>query len=282
MKRIMTIQDISCLGKCSLTVALPIISAFGVEAAVVPTAVLSTHTMFQEGYTFHDLTGEMRPIAEHWSREGFRFDAIYTGYLGSLEQVSLVGEYIDRFGKDGARVIIDPVMADHGQLYKGFTPAFVREMAKLCARADLVVPNITEACFMLDIPYRTDFTEGELKEILKGLADLGPRYVALTGVALQEGRLGVLSYDSVTGEYFHYDREYLSVSFHGTGDIFASTTTGALARGMSVEDALTLAVDYTVESMLKTLAEPNYNTYGVNFEMAIPYLLTRIREIENQ
>ncbi len=249
---------------------------------MVPTAVLSTHTMFQEGYTFHDLTGEMRPIAEHWSREGFRFDAIYTGYLGSLEQVSLVGEYIDRFGKDGARVIIDPVMADHGKLYKGFTPAFVREMAKLCARADLVVPNITEACFMLDIPYRTDFTEDELKEILKGLADLGPRYAALTGVALQEGRLGVLSYDSVTGEYFHYDREYLSVSFHGTGDIFASTTTGALARGMSVEDALTLAVDYTVESMLKTLAEPNYNTYGVNFEMAIPYLLTRIREIENQ
>lgn len=279
MKRIVTIQDISCLGKCSLTVALPIISALGVEAAVVPTAVLSTHTMFKEGYTFCDLTDEMAPIADHWTREGFTFDAVYTGYLGSQRQLALVADYFDRFGKDGL-IVVDPVMADNGKLYTGFSVEFAHEMAKLCGKADLVVPNITEACFMLDIPYRTDFSEAELKEMLVRLTDLGPRYAALTGVSLTEGRLGVLSYDKQTGEYFHYDRPYISVSFHGTGDIFASTTTGALARGMSLEQALTLAVDYTVECMLKTLAEPNYNTYGVNFEQAIPYLITRANEIE--
>ena len=280
MKRIVTIQDISCLGKCSLTVALPIISALGVEAAVVPTAVLSTHTMFREGYTFCDLTDEMAPIADHWTREGFTFDAVYTGYLGSQRQLALVADYFDRFGKEDAVIVVDPVMADNGKLYTGFTTEFAHEMAKLCGKADLVLPNITEACFMLDVPYRTDFSEEELKELLVRLADLGPRYAALTGVSLNAGRLGALSYDKVTGEFFYYDRPYISVSFHGTGDIFASTTTGALARGMSVNKALTLAVDFTVESMLKTLAEPNYNTYGVNFEQAIPYLISRAEEIE--
>lgn len=276
MKRIVTIQDISCLGKCSLTVALPIISAMGVETAVVPTAVLSTHTMFRE-FTFHDLTDEMTPIADHWEREGFAFDAIYTGYLGSFEQLGLVSKFFDRFGGEGTTVVVDPVMADNGKLYAGFTPAFAREMANLVKKADLVIPNLTEACFLLDIPYRTDFTEAELKEILVRLTALGPRYAALTGVALTPGRLGVMSYDREEKNFFHYDREYLSVSFHGTGDIFASTATGGLARGLSVQDALTLAVDFTVESMLKTLAEPNHNTYGVNFEEAIPLLCERLK-----
>ena len=152
MKRIMTLQDISCVGKCSLTVALPIISAAGVEAGVLPTAVLSTHTMFSK-YTFCDLTSEIQPIADTFKELDIDFDAVYTGYLGSFEQLALVEKFIKDFKKEDTVVLIDPVMADNGVLYKGFTEEFAKEMARLTALADLVVPNLTEASFMLGVPY---------------------------------------------------------------------------------------------------------------------------------
>ncbi len=275
MKRIVTIQDISCLGKCSLTVALPIISAMGVEAAVVPTAVLSTHTAFHQGYTFHDLTDEIAPISAHWEREQIQFDGIYTGYLGSIKQIALVSDFFDTFGEN-ATIIIDPVMADYGKLYAGFTPEYVKEMAKLCRKADLIVPNITEACLMLDIPYQPKFDEAGYQDIVKKLAEMGPRYAAITGVILQDGRVGVMSYDKEAGTYFFYDRECLPVNFHGTGDIFASTVTGAIARGKTVNEALSLAVDMTVESISLTMKDPSHNLYGVNFEEAIPYLIEKM------
>ncbi len=277
MKRIVTVQDISCVGKCSLTVALPIISAMGVETSVIPTAVLSTHTMFQRGFTCHDLTGELRPIWEHWQREGITFDAVYTGYLGSFEQLGLMREFFRLFGKEGTHIVVDPVMADHGKLYPAFDMAYAKEMASLCGEATVVVPNITEACLMLGIPYREDFSREEMEDMLRGLTDLGPRYAALTGVVLEKGRVGVMSYDRDTKTFFHYDRECLPVNFHGTGDIFASTLTGAMTRDMTVEEALTLAVDFTVESMMLTMRDPHHNTYGVNFEEAIPMLIDRLR-----
>ena len=152
MKRIVTIQDISCVGKCSLTVALPIISAMGVEAAIIPTAVLSTHTMFK-GFTFRDLTSDIEPIMEHWKNEGFKFDAIYTGYLGSFEQIELMHRLIAEFKGPKTKVIVDPCMADNGKLYPGFTPEFAKAMAGLCAEADIILPNLTEASFMLGEPY---------------------------------------------------------------------------------------------------------------------------------
>jgi len=274
MERIISIQDISALGKCSLTVALPIISAMGVECAVVPTALLSTHTQFKE-FTFCDLTDEMEPIADHWQREGFRFDAIYTGYLGSFRQVDIVKRYFRDFGA-GAKLIVDPAMADNGKLYAGFTPEFPRKMAELLQGADLVLPNLTEACFLLGKEYRQEYDRDYIMDILRGLLDLGAKNAALTGVSFEKGRLGVVSLDGATGDFAEYYTEHLPVSFHGTGDIFSSAAVGALVRGLSVPEALALAADYTVECIRLTLAEENHSWYGVNFEQATPYLLSRL------
>ena len=276
MKRIITIQDISCVGKCSLTVALPIISAAGVEAGVIPTAVLSTHTAFPK-FTFCDLTDEIQKISDTFEELNIDFDAIYTGYLGSFEQLSLVESFIDRFGSR-AKVVIDPVMADHGKLYKGFTPEFAAAMAKLCAKADLIIPNLTEAAFMLGIPYNPDYDEKYIREVLKKLTDLGAKSAALTGISFEEGKIGMYYYDSASNEYYYYCNEYVPAAFHGTGDIYASATVGAMMRGFSVPESLAIAVDFTLLSMKKTLADENHRFYGVNFEEALPYYIKRINE----
>ena len=278
MKRIVTIQDISCVGKCSLTVALPVISAMGVECAVLPTAVLSTHTMFR-GFTFRDLTCDIGPITAHWKREKIGFDAIYTGYLGSFEQLKLVSEFIDGFRTPENLVFIDPVMADDGKLYPGFSPQFVREMAGLCGRADVIVPNLTEAAFLLDRPYRGDgYDEAYIRELLKRLAGLGAKQAVLTGVSFTPGELGVMGYDACRDEFFSYFHRRLDVSFHGTGDIFSSAAVGALMRGFPLEKALALAADYTVDCIECTLNSPGHVWYGVEFERAVPNLLKRLEQ----
>ena len=274
MKRIVSIQDISCVGKCSLTVALPIISAAGVETAILPTAVLSTHTAFTGGFTFHDLTGEIEPISEHWKKEQFKFDAIYTGYLGSFEQIDLVKKFFDDFGGMGTYIVVDPAMADNGCLYKGFTPEFAKAMATVCAKADVILPNLTEACFMLGEEYIAEgYSRDYIESILKRLAALGPRYAVLTGMSFEEGKLGVMCYDKEKDEIFEYYNEHLPVSFHGTGDIYASSFTGALMNGLTVYEALAVAVEYTLECIRVTMNDPDYNWYGVNFEEAIPTYL---------
>ena len=276
MKRIITIQDISCVGKCSLTVALPIISAAGVEAGVVPTAVLSTHTAFPK-FTFCDLTDEIQKISDTFDELNIDFDAIYTGYLGSFEQLKLVGDFIDRFGAK-AEVVIDPVMADHGQLYKGFTLEFAAAMAKLCAKADLIIPNITEASFMLGIPYNPDYDEEYIRDVLKRLTDLGAKKAALTGISFDKDKIGIYYYDSEKDEYYYYANEYVPAAFHGTGDIYASATLGAMMRGFTVPESLSIAVDFTLLSMKKTLEDPNHRFYGVNFEEALPYYIERLNK----
>lgn len=275
MKRIVSIQDISCLGKCSLTVALPIISAMGVECSIVPTAVLSTHTMFQN-FTCKDLTDQIGPIADHWESENIVFDAIYTGYLASKEQIGDVCAFFDTFKTKDNLIVVDPVMADNGKLYPAFGPDFPAEMAKVCAKADLIVPNLTEASLLTGLPYRTEYDEEYIREMLQALAKLGPRYVALTGVSFEKGRLGVMYYDREKNEYGSYFAEHLPASFHGTGDVFASTCVGALMRGLPLGDALALAADYTVECIRLTLASPEAKWYGVEFESAIPYLVGRL------
>ncbi|MBM6664577.1 pyridoxamine kinase [Flavonifractor plautii] len=275
MKRIVSIQDVSCLGKCSLTVALPIISAMGVECSIVPTAVLSTHTMFS-GFTCKDLTDQIEPIAAHWKESGLGFDAVYTGYLASAEQIDYVCAFFDAFRQEGGMVVVDPVMADNGKLYPAFGPDFPAQMARVCAKADLILPNLTEASLLTGLPYRTEQDEGYIKELLQALAALGPRYVALTGVSFEPDKLGVMYYDKVTGQYGSYFTQRLPASFHGTGDIFASTCVGGLTRGLPLGDALALAADYTVESILLTLESPDANWYGVEFERAIPYLVQRM------
>lgn len=276
MKRIVTVQDISCVGKCSLTVALPIISAMGTEAAVLPTAVLSTHTMFK-GFTFCDLTDEIEPIIAHWKKENMDFDAVYTGYLGSARQIALTKDLISKFKGEDTLVLVDPAMADGGRMYTGFEKSFALEMATLCSVADIIVPNLTEASFMLGEEYVAEgYDEEYIKDMLKKLTSLGCKTAVITGVSFEKDKLGVMSYDSESGEYFSYFRERIPESFHGTGDVFASTFLGALMRERSIGDSLKIATDFTVECIKATLGNPQERKYGVNFEEEIPYLVSRM------
>lgn len=289
MKRIITVQDISCVGKCSLTVALPIISAMGVEACVLPTAVLSTHTAFK-GFTFRDLTSDIQPICDHWKQEKIKFDAIYTGYLGSFEQLDLMHKLIADFGGNGTLTIVDPCMADNGKLYPGFTQEFAFAMAKLCGKADVIVPNITEACYMLGkkVPdlENPSYSPDYIKMLLKELAALGAKKVVLKGIEFPlgdkiegadvTGKLGVATYDASSETISWYFHEKMPQSFHGTGDIFASVLTGALMRGHSLFDSCKMAADFVVESIRETLSHENFNWYGVDFEAAFPFLLQRL------
>lgn len=277
MKRILTVQDISCVGRCSLTVALPIISSAGVETGVIPTAVLSTHTAFPK-FTFCDLTDEIEGISKTFTELDLCFDAIYTGYLGSFRQLGLVSELIDCHKTENCKVIIDPAMADNGKLYKGFTPEFAKAMAGLCSKADLVIPNLTEACFMLDIPYREEYDEEYIRDILKKLTQLGAKCAALTGISFDPEKLGSYAYDSESDSYFSYFNDRLPVQYHGTGDIFASATVGALMREHSLESALSVAVDFTLECIKLTMDDENRRTYGVNFEEALPYYIERLKK----
>lgn len=272
MKRIVSIQDISCLGKCSLTVALPIISAMGVETCIIPTAVLSTHTVFN-GFTFADLTDQIEPISAHWQKEGFKFDAIYTGYLGSKEQIELVTKFFDNFKTEDNFIFVDPAMADNGKLYPGFDNDFPKEMAKVCAKADIIVPNLTEACLMTNTEYKTEYDQRYIEDLMEKLIALGPKNVIITGACL-DGNYGVLGYDGQ--EFFYYTHEKLNKVFHGTGDVFASTCVGALAKGKSLKDAVVTASNFVLESIKSTINDPEGHDYGVNFEAALPSLINRL------
>ena len=271
MKRIVTIQDISCLGKCSLTVALPVISALGVEAAIVPTAVLSTHTMFK-GFTCKDLDDQILPIAEHWRSQGVTFDAFYTGYMASGAQIQKVIRLISDLKRPDDLVIIDPAMADHGKLYPAFDNSFPREMAKLVAAADITLPNITEACLLTQTPYREEYGEDFAKEVVRKVAALGAKKVVLTGADFG-GSYGVLYYDSESDSFASYHQERIDAIFHGTGDIFSSSFTGALLRGKPMEKAIEIAAEFTAECIRITMSSKEAKWYGVEFESAIPYLL---------
>ncbi len=275
MNRILTIQDISCVGKCSLTVALPIISALGVETSIIPTAVLSTHTMFNN-FTFKDLTDQIDPIVKHWKSENINFDCIYTGYLGSIEQIDIIANLFDEFKTDDNLILVDPAMADNGKLYPAFDETFAKTMAKLCSKADIIVPNITEASFMTGMEYRESYDQEYIKEMLVSLSKLGSRISILTGVGFKDGSTGVMGYDKDKNEYFYYEHDRINVNFHGTGDIFSSTLVGAIANGLTWQEALPIAADYTAKSIQLTIDDPNGRDYGVNFEEAIPYLLKRM------
>ena len=272
MKRILTIQDISCLGKCSLTIALPVLSAMGCETVILPTALLSTHTMFK-GFTCKDLSDQLRPIAAHWKQEGVTFDAIYTGYLGTEEEIDTVLDLIRDFRRPETMVFIDPVMGDHGKLYAAFDEHYAVKNASLCAAADVIVPNITEACLMTGNEYRETCDEAYVKKLLQDLTALGAKTVMLTGVSLSEGKTGVMGYDTGKKEYFVYQNDLVPAAYHGTGDLFSSTLLGALMRGDSWEDAIKTAADYTAETIRVTLKDPKKPWYGVNFEETLPKLM---------
>ena len=275
MKRILTVQDISCLGRCSMTIALPVISAMGVETVILPTALLSTHTLFQ-GCARMDLTDMLRRITEHWQREDIHFDAVYTGYLGREEQIDMMLEVFDTFGGEETRIIVDPVMGDNGRLYSGFNRAYAEKNRLLCGRADIIIPNITEASLMTGIPYREEYGEEYIRSLLDGLAALGPKVAILTGVSLSPGRTGVMGLDTGTGEIFRYQNRRVDASFHGTGDLFSSICTGALMRGLSWQEAAVLAADHTAYTMEVTLANGGLPRFGVDFEETLPALIREL------
>ena len=272
MKRILTIQDISCLGKCSVTVALPVISAMGVETVILPTAVLSTHTMFK-GFTVKDLTDQLLPICDHWKKEGFRFDAIYTGYLGSAEEIEITKKIFREFKTPDTLIFIDPVMADNGKMYPAFDEKYAALNAELCGEADIIVPNITEACFMTGTEYKEEYDETYVLELLNRLAKLGAKTVVLTGVSLSRGRTGIYGLDTVSGETFVYQNGRIDAAYHGTGDLFSSVAVGGLVRGLPREEAFRIAADYTAHTIAVTLKNPEKPWYGVDFEATLPDLM---------
>lgn len=267
-KRVAAVHDISCFGKCSLTVALPIISAAGIECAVVPTAVLSTHTGGGiDGYTFHDLTGEMIPIAKHWESLNLDFDAIYTGYLGSFEQLDIVSKLLDLLGSNDTLKVIDPVMADNGVLYKAFSDDFPRGMKKLCAKADILIPNITEAVLLLEEPYQEGpYTVEYIETLLKRLGEIGPDQVVLTGVHFDNDQLGIAAYDKASGCIGYHFEDWIDDYYHGTGDIFGSAFVAATLKGFGLTEAATEAVRFTVGSIVRTKTAGTDVRFGVNFE----------------
>ena len=269
-KRLLTIQDISCVGQCSLTVALPIISACGIETAVLPSAVLSTHTAGFSGYTFRDLTDDMPAIKDHWKKENIRFDAVYTGYLGSTRQIDYVAEIFEATAEEGAQLLVDPAMADGGKLYPGFDGEFVEAMKGLCAKADYIIPNITEACYLTGVEYRTEYDREYIDKIVELLKKLGCRNIILTGVSYREGYTGIVVAEE--GNYSYYEHTFLPNSCHGTGDIYASAFTGALVRGKSAFDSAKIAADYTVECIKATAEEENH-WYGAKFEPVMGKLI---------
>lgn len=270
LKRVVAIHDISGVGKCSLTVALPIISAAGVECSVMPTAVLSTHTGGFSDFTFRDLTDDMMPIAKHWKKEQIEFDAIYTGYLGSVAQIELICEIFDMFKSEKTMTLVDPAMADDGKLYSLFTQEMVTGMAKLCGKADIIIPNRTEAAFMLGKEYKGGvMTKEEADGLLRELATLGAKKIILTGVFFEEDDLGAGCYDVEKDEIFYVMGKRIEGQYHGSGDVFASFFLGAYMQDLSLEKALEAAVEYTCKAIDITKKDDSAHRMGLRFESVL-------------
>lgn len=276
-KRVAAIHDISGFGKCSLTVALPIISAAGVEVSVMPTAVLSTHTGGIEGFTYRDLTEDLMPFAKHWKSLDIKFDAIYSGFLGSYEQIDIVSKIFDILKNEDTIIIVDPCMADNGSLYKIYTDNMVGGMAKLCSKADIIIPNITEAVMILNREYKEGpYNREYIESLLKDLSGLGCKKVVLTGVYFNDEVLGSASYDSISGEVNYSFAPRIEGSYHGTGDVFGSAFVASLMNGFSLAESSRTAVNYTQRSISRTAKLGTDRRFGVDFEPETPYLLKRL------
>ncbi|MBR5187578.1 MAG: pyridoxamine kinase [Clostridia bacterium] len=273
-KKVLAIHDISCLGRCSLTAAIPIISVSGAEVVPLPTAVLSTHTGGFLDFAFRDLTADMRSIADHWKKLGVRFDVIYTGYLGSLEQVTIVKEIIRDFSSADTLVVVDPVMADAGEYYSLITPDFAIGMRELCEMADIIMPNMTEAAFLLGEEYVEHRTQNEVETILRKLARLGPKKIVLSGVSSEDcSMIGAAAYDAFSDEISYTLAEKIEGFYHGTGDTFASALIAALTRNMKINEATKVAVEYTLACIRRTHTEGTDTRYGVDIENEFPTLM---------
>lgn len=277
-RRVAAIHDISGFGKCSLTVALPILSAAGIETCAMPTAILSTHTGGISGFTYRDLTADMLPFMQHWKSLDIKFDAIYSGFLGSFEQIDIVKEFFDIFKRKNNLILVDPVMADNGELYQIFKPEFAKGMQSLCRKADIIVPNLTEAALLLEEPYRPGpYTRTYIEGILRRLSMLGPEKIVLTGVYFKEDELGAATYDRKTGDIEFVFTKKIPGYYHGTGDIFASALLSALLNDFNLDEAAQIAVNFTADSIRRTFKAKTDYRFGVNFEQCIPDFLKELK-----
>lgn len=267
-KRILTVQDISCLGQCSITVALPILSACGHETVILPSAVLSTHTGGFGMPHIKDLTEDFQGILNHWKAQKISFDTVYTGYLGNTKHMEYVKEIFDTLLMPGGMRIVDPAMGDHGKLYTGFDENYALAMRDLCASADVILPNVTEACFMTGMPYQEELDEAYVSALMEKLEEICPN-VVMTGVGYNPGETGVLV--SQNGQRWHYVHKKIPQSFHGTGDVFASCFVGAWQQGKTLQEAVAIAADFTATCIERTWKEPAH-WYGVKFEAVLPEL----------
>lgn len=262
-KKVLTIQDISCVGQCSLTVALPILSASGMETVILPSAILSTHTAGFTGFTFRDLTDDIDGIADHWAKENIFFDTLYTGYLGSIAQIDKVIRIADTRLNEGAPLIVDPAMADNGVLYSIFDDEFVKNMKRLTDKADIILPNITEACFLTGTEYKETYDEAYILTLVKKLAADDEQTVVLTGVSYRKETTGVVVYKN--GKLDYYEHEKIEKGCHGTGDVYASAFVGAYMNGKTAFESAKIAADYTVSCIKYTQGDETH-WYGVKFE----------------
>lgn len=269
--KILTIQDISCFGQCSITVALPMISAFGIETAILPSAVLSTHTSGFTDFTVRDLTEDLPAIKEHWEKEGIDFDAIYTGFIASAEQLDYIKDIIDSRLRPDGLVFVDPAMADNGEFYSVFDQEFADKMGELCELGDFILPNTTEACFLLHKPWKPDFSKEEMIEMANELSDFTRRFVILKGYENENHEMGMIVLDKQesTLDIVYNDKvDYIS---HGTGDVFASAFVGSVMVGKSPSEAAKVAGEFTKRAIEMTVGDETH-TYGVKFEQVIPEL----------
>lgn len=277
-KQVLAIHDLSCVGRCSLTVALPVLSAAELHVSVLPTALLSTHTGEFTGYTNLDLTQEMAKIYAHFQTLPLRFDGLYSGFLGSWEQLALVEDVFAHYRRADTLLLVDPVMADHGKLYATYTETLARDMGRLCRQADVIVPNLTEAAILLEASYREQPSFPQVEAMLRALHKrYGCRQAVITGI-LRDGLLGAAAYDAQRDCVFFHGQPPMEHVFYGTGDVLASALLAGLMRGRSLSQATTLAVDFTYQGMLHTLDNGLPLRYGVAFEQALPML---VRSLES-
>ncbi len=271
-KTVAAIHDISGMGKCSLTAAIPVLSAAGVSVSVMPTAVLSTQTGGLNSYTYRDLTDDMRPVMAHWKKIGVTFDAVYSGFLGSADQVDIVCDFVKEFRHDNTLFLCDPAMADNGRLYDTFDDSFVEKMKKLCANADIIVPNFTEAAFLLDREYLTPpYTKAFTDDLLRSLAiEFGSKFVVLTGVDFDGKSVGAGAYDSENDVITYSLSERIDGMFHSTGDLFASSLLGGILNGYSVNDSAEKAIGFTVNAIKETVKIGGDSRFGLAFERCLP------------
>lgn len=273
-KRILTIQDISCVGQCSTTVAMPILSACGHETCILPTALLSTHTGgFGKPSVVH-LDHAMEGMWRHWKENGITFDAILVGYLGSMAAIEITERILKELLAPEGISIVDPAMADHGKLYSGFDPEYARTMERLCRQADIILPNITEAAMFAGLPYQEVLDEHYVRGLLENLHH---PCVILTGVGYRAGETGAAIYSDGSLRYYHHPK--VGKNFHGTGDMFSACFTGALMQGKPLEESVKIAGDFVCKAIANTCAAPAH-WYGVKFETVLPDLICMLQDQE--